>query len=74
MGGLPASVRHRHELTRIREIVALGQVVYSPEGFPRFLIAPLPTFGGHTALQMMERGELDDVLAALAADYEGLGY
>lgn len=74
MGNWPASVRHRRELARIREIVSLGQVVYSPEGFSRFLTVPLPAFDGRTALQTMERGDLDTVLAALAADYEGLGY
>jgi hypothetical protein len=36
--------------------------------------APLAEFDGLTPLQLIERGEADRVLAALAADYEGAGY
>lgn len=71
---LPAGARPRSYLARIQEIVALGQMVYTREGFAQFLATPLPTFGGRTALQMIEQGHADDVLSALAADYEGLGY
>ena len=71
---LPASARVRGQLARLQEIVALGLTVYTPDGFAQYLATPLPTFGGQTALQLIERGEADRVLAALAADYEGLGY
>jgi hypothetical protein len=56
---------------QIRQIVELGRAVYTPEGFAHFLSTPLPTFGGLTALQMIERGQGDQVLGALATDYEG---
>jgi hypothetical protein len=70
----PAGVRQRRDLALISEIVMLGRTVFSADGFVRFLNAPLPVFGGNTALQMMERGHTTEVLAALAADYEGAGF
>lgn len=71
---LPASARQRQDLAHISEIVMLGRAVYSADGFLRFLNVAFPVFGGNTALQMMERGHMGEVLAALAADYEGAGY
>jgi transcriptional regulator with XRE-family HTH domain len=71
---LPASGQVRSRLAQLREIADLGLTVYTPDGFPRYLATPLPTFGGRTALQLIEQGEGDRVLAALAADYEGLGF
>jgi transcriptional regulator with XRE-family HTH domain len=73
-GALPGSADLRERLARLQAIVDLGTVVYTPEGFVQFLITPLPSFGGRTALQMIEQGQAGAVLAALAADYEGLGY
>jgi hypothetical protein len=70
----PADPRVRSQLARIQEMRDLGLSVYTPEGFREFLRTPLPTFGGKTALQMIEQGGIDDVIAALAADYEGLGF
>jgi hypothetical protein len=70
---LPASERVRTQIAILQEIVELGLRVYTPEGFGRFLTAPLPTFGKRSALQAIEQGQADLVLAALAADYEGLG-
>jgi DNA-binding XRE family transcriptional regulator len=74
--GLPsgASSRVREQLAQIQEIRDLGLIVYTPEGFQLFLKTPLPTFAGRTALQMIEQGHAEAVLAALASDYEGLGY
>jgi hypothetical protein len=71
---LPASGQVRSRLAQLRQIADLGLTVYTPDGFPRYLMTPLPTFGGRTALQLIEQGEGDRVLAALAADYEGLGF
>ena len=71
---LPASSHIQSRLAKIQEIVQLGRTVYAPETFAQFLITPLTEFGGRTALQLIEQGEADSVLAALAADYEGLGY
>ena len=74
--GLPsgASSRVREQLAQIQEIRDLGLIVYTPDGFQLFLKTPLPTFAGRTALQMIEQGHAKAVLAALASDYEGLGY
>ncbi len=63
----------RFQLAQIQAMRDLGLSVYSPEGFQEFLRTPLPTFAGKTALQMIEQGSIDEVVAALAADYEGLG-
>jgi hypothetical protein len=74
--GLPprASSRVRVQLAQIQEMRDLGLSVYTPEGFQHFLRTPLPSFGSRTPLQLIEQGRVDDVVAALAADYEGLGF
>ena len=59
---------------KIREIAELAQAVYTPEGIEILLSTPLPVFKGRTALELMGLGEYDQVIAALAADYEGLGH
>ncbi len=68
-----ASARIRARFAQIQEVRDLGLCVYTPEGFRQFLRTPLPAFAGRTPLQMIEQGRADDVIAALAADYEGLG-
>ena len=70
----PARDETRARMAQLREIAELGASVYTREGLADFLDSPLGEFGGLTALQLMERGEADKVLAALAADYEGSGY
>ncbi len=70
----PARDETRARMAQLREIAELGASVYTGEGLADFLDAPLAEFGGLTSLQLMERGEADKVLAALAADYEGAGY
>lgn len=70
----PARDDTRARMAQLREIAELGAAVYTREGLADFLDAPLAEFDGLTALQLMERGESDKVLAALAADYEGAGY
>ncbi len=67
------SSRIRSQLAQIQEVRDLGLYVYTPEGFRQFLQTPLPTFAGRTPLQMIEQGKANEVIAALAADYEGLG-
>jgi uncharacterized protein (DUF2384 family) len=69
-----ASSRIRTQLAQIQEVRDLGLCVYTPEGFRQFLRTPLPAFAGRTPLQMIEQGKANDVIAALASDYEGLGY
>ena len=60
-------------LAQLREITELGQLIYAPAGLTQFLTTPMAVFGYRTAAQMLERGDGDCVLAALSADYEGLG-
>lgn len=71
---LPVNRALLDRLARIQEVIQLGMLVYTTEGFHRFLTTPLAVFGGRTALQLIETGQADRVVAALAADYEGLGY
>jgi DNA-binding XRE family transcriptional regulator len=73
-GTPPESPHARRRLSQLQEIAQLGHIVYTPAGFHYFLTAPMPVFGGRTALQMIELGEGDAVFAALAADYEGSGF
>jgi DNA-binding XRE family transcriptional regulator len=70
-GRWPSRPAVAERLAKIQQVVELGRVVYTPDGFARFMATPLPAFGGLTALQLIERGEPDRVLSALAADYEG---
>lgn len=70
----PARDETRARMAQLREIAELGATVYTRDGLGAFLEAPLAEFNGLTALQLIERGEADRVLAALAADYEGAGY
>jgi DNA-binding XRE family transcriptional regulator len=70
---LPKDHAARKLLSELREMVDLGKAVYGTDGFHRFLALPIPSAGQATPLQLIERGEIDTVLAALAADYEGLG-
>jgi hypothetical protein len=68
---LPSSTAASERLAAIQQIVDLGLTVYTREGFAHFVSTPLATFGGLTALQMIERGQAGEVLGALATDYEG---
>jgi hypothetical protein len=70
----PTDRRVRAQLAQIQEMRDLGLTVYTPEGFQEFLRTPLAPFNGKTPLQMIEQGAIEDVIAALASDYEGLGY
>jgi transcriptional regulator with XRE-family HTH domain len=70
----PARDEIRLRMAQLREIADLGAAVYTREGLADFLDAPLAEFDGRTAIQLIERGEADRVLAALAADHEGAGY
>src|SRR5438132_1585853 len=67
----PRSTAVAERLGQLAQIVELGQLVYTPEGWRQFLRLPQPRFGGRTALQLIERGEAERVIGALATDYEG---
>lgn len=71
---MPRDDAKRTQLAHLAQIVELGQTVYTPEGFRAFLTTPLPVFGQRTALQLLEDGQTNAVLGALATDYEGSGY
>jgi transcriptional regulator with XRE-family HTH domain len=60
-------------LAQLREIAELGQLVYAPAGLTQFITTLMAVFDYRTAAQMVERGDGARVLAALSADYEGLG-
>src|SRR5438477_7361337 len=64
----PASAVARTRLAKLREIVELGLIVYTPEGFQIFMTTPMPVFKGRTALQLIEGCEADTVFDALAGD------
>jgi DNA-binding XRE family transcriptional regulator len=68
---LPSQPAAATRLAKLKELLDLGLLVYTPEGFGRFIATPLPIFGGLTALQLVERGEAERVFAELAATYEG---
>ena len=68
---LPASAAVATRLAQIQEIVDLGLIVFTPDGFARFMSTPFPAFRSLTALQLIERGETEQVLGALASLYEG---
>jgi hypothetical protein len=71
LGRPPRSAAVAERLGLLAQIVELGQLIYTPEGWRQFLALPQPRFGGRTALQLIERGEAERVLGALATDYEG---
>jgi transcriptional regulator with XRE-family HTH domain len=61
-------------LSKLKEIIDLGNLIYTPEGLHEFLSTPLPVFGGHSGFDLIQLGEYEPVLAALAADFEGTGF
>jgi hypothetical protein len=71
---LPTSSLVRQRLAQLKEVADIGRIVYTAEGLTQFLTLPFPRFGGRTALQLIELGQGELVIGALAADYEGLGY
>ena len=70
----PARDAARERMAELREIAELGATVYTRERLGDFMATPLAEHGGLSPLQLIERGEGNRVLAALAADYEGGGY
>ena len=68
---LPARAPVATRLAQIQEIVDLGVTVFTADGFARFVSTPLPAFRSLTALQLLERGETEQVFGVLASLYEG---
>ena len=71
---LPADDERRGRLSALAEMAQLGQCVYGQAGFRLFLRTPLRSFGNRTPLQEIMAGHVEQVISALAADYEGLGF
>jgi hypothetical protein len=61
------------ELKR-QEIETLGRMVYTAEGLKAFLLTPLPIFKGRSGFDLIRLGDYEPVIAALAADFEGIGF
>ncbi len=61
-------------LAKLKEIADLGGMVYAPAGLKAFLSTPLAIFGGHSGFDLIQLGEYEPVIAALAADFEGTGF
>lgn len=73
-GEMPGNRLLRERVAQIQEIVELGLMVYTREGFDLFMTTPMGVFDNHTAMQMIEIGRGDEVFSAFAADYEGMGF
>jgi len=71
---LPSSDEKLRCLDTLNQIGELGEAVFGREVFLRFMKLPHPIFDGLTPWEMIERGEADRVLSALAAEHEGLGF
>jgi transcriptional regulator with XRE-family HTH domain len=61
-------------LAKLKEIKDLGLMVYTPEGLKEFLSIPLPIFSGRCALDLLQLGDYEPVMGALASDLEGTGF
>jgi transcriptional regulator with XRE-family HTH domain len=72
--GQPRSSEQLARLAKLKEISELGQIVYTPEGLREFLSTPLPVFAGHTGFDLLQLGDYEPVIGALAADFEGTGF
>ena len=58
----------------LKQIAELGSLVYNRDGLRMFLFEPQSQFKGKNAFQLIMAGDLDEVMEALSADYEGLGF
>jgi transcriptional regulator with XRE-family HTH domain len=71
---LPKDAAILKNLARLKEIRDLGLMVYTPEGLKEFLSTPLPIFNRRCALDLLQLGDYELVLGALASDLEGTGF
>jgi transcriptional regulator with XRE-family HTH domain len=72
--GHPRTPEQLAHLAKLKEISELGQTVYTPEGLREFLSTPLPVFAGRTGFDLLQLGDYEPVIGALAADFEGTGF
>lgn len=61
-------------LAKLKEILELGQMVYTKEGLKEFLSTPMPVFSGKSGFDLIQIGDYESVIAAMAADFEGTGF
>lgn len=69
----PERREHITRVAKLHELLELGIKVYTAQGLRNFFKTPLPEFAHQTAFDILSIGRFEDVLGALAADYEGLG-
>ena len=72
-GSVPDPVR-RAALERVQAVIDLARTVYGDDGFRAFLTTPQRRFDGRSPQRLLESGDVDRLLGALAGDYEGLGH
>ena len=71
---LPSDSEALSRLAKLKEITEIGQMVYTSIGFQEFLKTPLPVFEGRCAFDLLQLGDHETVISALAADFEGTGF
>ena len=71
--GLPAGSTGSRRLAALHKLAILGRAVPTAAGFRTFLATPVGEFGGQSALQLIEAGQEETVLSALARACEGAG-
>jgi transcriptional regulator with XRE-family HTH domain len=70
----PRAPEQLARLAKLKEISELGRAVYTAEGLREFLSVPLPVFAGRTGFDLLQLGDYEPVIGALAADFEGTGF
>ncbi len=70
----PSQSEPRAKLSKLKEITELGHLIYTTEGLHEFLSTSLPIWNGRTGFELMQLGDFEPVIAALAADFEGTGF
>lgn len=73
-GKQPRDLEQRQRLAKLQEIIQLGQMVYTPAGLKEFLSTPLAALGSRTGFDLIQLGEYEPILSALASDFEGSGF
>lgn len=70
----PTSRRVNQLYREMREMVELGLMVFTVEGFKWLITQPVPALDDRTPYEMLELGDVESVTGFLAAGYEGLGF
>jgi transcriptional regulator with XRE-family HTH domain len=68
---LPSNRWVRGVLVDLDKILSLGKEVFTPEGLQIVMTEPQPAFDNRSGLEMMERGESEQVYGEFAGAYEG---